>query len=142
MAFTQNNLATLARQPQNGKVQILPADAQAQKTVYTAGASGSKVSSLIGTSTDTAAHDVQISISNGGTSFLLGTIQLPIGAGNTSGVPSVNMLDPTKLVGLAYDSDGNPFLHLISGDTLTLSSVVTVTAAKVLAFNALTVADF
>ena len=65
MAFTQNNLATLARQPQNGKVQILPADAQAQKTVYTAGASGSKVSSLIGTSTDTAAHDVQISITNG-----------------------------------------------------------------------------
>src|SRR5882724_7476117 len=142
MAFTQNTDATFVRQPQNGKVQIANADAQAQKTVYTAGASGSKVSSLVAVSSDTAARDVQLSITNGGTSFPLGTISVPIGAGNSSGVNSVNLLDPSKLVGLAYDSDGNPFIHLISGDTLTVSALTTVTAAKLITVIAATVGDF
>ena len=74
MAFTQNNLATLIRQPQNGKVQIANADGQTQKTVYTAGPNGSKVSSLIAVSSDTAAHDVQVSITNAGTPFPPGTV--------------------------------------------------------------------
>jgi hypothetical protein len=142
MAFTQNNLATLIRQPQNGKVQIANADGQTQKTVYTAGPNGSKVSSLIAVSSDTAARDVQVSITNAGTSFPLGTVAVPIGAGNSSSVPSVNMLDPTRLVGLAYDSDGNPFIHLVSGDTLTVSALTTVTAAKLVTVSAPTVGDF
>jgi len=49
-AFTRTISRPLARQPQNGKVQILPADAQLRKTVYTAGAERVEVSSLIGTS--------------------------------------------------------------------------------------------
>jgi hypothetical protein len=142
MAFTQNNLATLVRQPQNGKVQIVNADAQAQKTVYTAGASGSKVSSLIAVSSDTAARDVQISITNAGTSYPLGTVAVAIGAGNSSAANAVNLLDPTKLIGLAYDSDGNPFIHLISGDTLTVSALTTVTSGKLITVCAPTVGDF
>jgi hypothetical protein len=142
MAFTQNAVATLIKQPQNGKVQILPADTTSQKTVYTAGASGSKVSSLLATSTDTVARDVQVSITNGGTSFPLGTVSVVIGAGSTSGVPAVNLLDPTKLVGLALDSDGNPFIHLISGDTLTVAAQTTVTTAKAISVTAPTVGDF
>src|SRR5271166_3293192 len=116
MAFTQNSVATLIKQPQNGKVQINNAAGQAQQTVYTAGGNGSKVSSLIAVSTDTSARDVQISITNGGTSYPLGTVSVLAGAGNSSGVTSVNLLDPSKLLGLAYDSDGNPFIHLVSGD--------------------------
>jgi hypothetical protein len=142
MAFTQNSVATLIRQPQNGKVQIANADAQAQKTVYTAGASGSKVSSLIATSSDTSARDVQISITNGGTSYPLGTVSVVAGAGNSSGTASVNLLDPTRLIGLAYDSDGNPFIHLISGDTLTVSALTSVTSGKLVTVTAATVGDF
>ncbi len=142
MSFAQNSVATLIRQPQNGKVQIANADAQAQKTVYTAGGNGSKVSSLIATSSDTSARDVQVSITNGGTSYPLGTVSVVAGAGNASGTSSVNLLDPTKLLGLAYDSDGNPFIHLISGDTLTVSALATVTSGKLITVTAATVGDF
>jgi hypothetical protein len=142
MAFTQNNLATLVRQPQNGKVQIANADGQSNKTVYTAGANGSKVSSLIAVSSDTSDRDVQICINNGGTNFPLGTVKVPLGAGNSSAVASVNLLDPAKLTGLAYDSDGNPFIHLISGDVLVVVAQTTVTAAKLITVTAATVGDF
>lgn len=142
MAFTQNSAPEFAKQPQNGKVQILPADAQAQKTVYTAGASGSKVTSLMAVSTDTASRDLQISITNGGTSFPIGTVSVVIGAGNSGTVPSTNLLNNSQLPGLPLDSDGNPYIHLISGDTLTVSALTTVTAAKTITVTAVTVGDF
>lgn len=142
MAFTQNPAPEFVKQPQNGKVQIANADAQNQKTVYTAGASGSKVTSLIAVSTDTSARDVQVSITNGGTSYPLGTVSVPAGAGNSSSVASCNLLDVTKLVGLALDSDGNPYIHLISGDTLTVSALATVTTAKLITVSAPTAGDF
>jgi hypothetical protein len=142
MAFTQNSVPTLIKQPQNGKVQINNAAGQAQQTVYTAGANGSKVSSLLATSSDTSSRDVQISLTNGGTSYPLGTVAVPAGAGNSSSVTSANLLDPTRLLGLACDSDGNPFLHLVSGDTLTVAALSTVTSGKLITVTAPTVGDF
>lgn len=127
--------------PKNGKVQIANADAQNQKTVYTGGANGSKIHGLILTSNDSSlAHDIQISITNGGTSFILGTVSVPINAGTVSGTPSVNGFAASALVGLPLDSDGNPEILLLSAsDTLTVSAVVTVTSGKtvnVIAFGA------
>ena len=142
MAFSANNVATLLRQPQNGKVQIANADASNQKTVYTAAGNGSKVSSLLAVSTDTSARDVQISITNGGTSFPIGTVSVPAGAGNTSAASGVNLLNTTSIPGLAVDSDGNPFIHLISGDTLTVAAQSTVTTGKLITITAATVGDF
>jgi hypothetical protein len=142
MAFSQNINATYIKQPQNGKVQIANADGQNQKTVYTAGASGSKVSSLIAVSTDTSARDVQISITNGGTSFPLGTVTVALGSGNSGTANSVNLLDPTKLVGVALDADGNPYILLVSGDTLTVSALTTVTSGKLITVIAASAGDF
>jgi len=142
MAFTQNSIPTLIKQPQNGKVTIQNADGGSGKTVYAAGANGSKVSSLIAQSTDTSSRDVFVLIANGGTSFLLGCVTVPAGAGNSGAVPSVNLLDPTKIVGLAFDSDGNPFIHLVSGDSLQVAAASTVTGGKVISVVAPTVGDF
>ncbi len=142
MTFVQNTTPTLPKQPQNGAVQIANSDAQAQKTVYTGGANGSIVRSLIATSTDTSARDVQISKTNGGTSFPIGTVSVPAGAGNTSGVVSTNLLDPTVLKGLAYDDNANPYIILISGDTLTVSALTTVTSGKTITVAAMVVDDF
>src|SRR5437764_13486004 len=114
----------------NGKVQIVNADGSNQKTVYAAATNGSKVTSLIAVSSDTSARDVQISITNGGTSFPLGTVAVAAGSGNSSTTKSANLLDPTVLQGLATDSDGNPYIHLVSGDTLTVSALSTVTSGK------------
>lgn len=142
MSFVQNVAPTLVKQPMNGKVQIANADASNQKTVYTAGASGSKVTSLIAASTDTSARDVQVSITNGGTSFLISTVSVPAGAGSASGNPCINMFNPNSVPGLPVDSDGNAYIHLMSGDTLTVSSVTTVTATKLITVSAPTIGDF
>jgi hypothetical protein len=135
MATTPNSIVTV-QTPKNGKVQIANGDAQTQKTVYTGGANGSKLVGLIFSSTDTSARDVQISITNGGTSYVLGTVTVPIGAGNSGSVPSVNGFNSTQLPGLAVDSDGNPFIFLLSAsDTLTVSALTTVTSGKLISVN-------
>jgi len=69
------------------------------------------------------------------------TITVPLTAGTAAGVNAVNLLDSTKCVGLPLDSDGNPSLHLISGDTLTVSALTTVTNALLITVHAIG-ADF
>ena len=130
------------QKPNCGVVQIANADAQAQKTVYTGGANGSKIIALIAQSTDTSARDVQVSITIGGTSYPLGTVTVPIGAGNSGSVPSVNLINLTQIPGLPIDSDGNPLIFLASAsDTITVSALTTVTAAKLITVTAIA-ADF
>src|ERR1700676_5553355 len=99
MAFTQNKYPTFPLQPTNGRVQIVNADAQAQKTAYTAGANGSKIIGVIVASTDTSARDVTLYITNSGTSYPLGTKSATIAAGTATGTPAVNMLDTAVIVG-------------------------------------------
>lgn len=141
MAFTQNTNPTFPKQPSTNRVQILPADTTTSKTGYTAGASGSKIVSIIATSTDTVARDITVSITNGGTAYLLGTKTVPITSGFVAGTPAVSLLDSAVIVGMPFDSDGNEFLYLISGDTLTFASLVTVTAAKAITIHVFAV-DF
>ena len=117
--------------PKNGNVQILPADASNLKTIYTGGANGSKIIGLYVTSSDTSARDVQFGITVGGVFYPLYTSTIAITAGQVAATPSVNLLDPSKAVGLPVDSDGNPFIFLASASyTLQIKSLTTVTAAK------------
>jgi hypothetical protein len=141
MAFTQNINPTFPKQPQGGKVQILNATGTANVTAYTAGTSGSKVVAIMASSTDTSGRDIAIKITNGGTDYVLGTKTVAANSGFVAGTPAVNLLDPTVIVGLPTDSDGNKFLYLISGDTLTANSLTTVTAAKAINIVVVT-ADF
>lgn len=127
--------------PKNGKVQILPGDTQNQKTVYTGGTNGSKISCLMAVSTDTSARDVQISITNGGTSYPIGTVTVAIGAGNSGTVAATNMFTTQWLPGIGLDSDGNPEILLISGDTLTVSALSTVSTNKAITVTCMA-ADF
>lgn len=138
MATTPNSIVT-PQTPKNGVVQILPADTTTQKTVFTAGSNGSKVTGLVLSSTDTSARDVAVSVTRSGTSYLLGTVTLPIGAGFSGAVPAVNGL---TFPGLPADSDGNPYLLLLSGDTLTVAALTTVTAAKVISAVVCAAGDF
>jgi hypothetical protein len=130
MPFTQNVKPTFPLQPIVSRVQIANADAQAQKTGYTAGANGSKIVGVIAASDDTSNRDIQISLTNGGTSYPLATKTVPLASGTSAAAAPVNLLDPSVIPGLPLDSDGNPFLYLISGDTLTFEALVTVTSGK------------
>lgn len=124
--------------PKNGNVQILPADASGLKTIYTGGANGSKISALIVTSNDTSARDVTWGITVSAVFYPLGTITIPITAGQVNSAAAVNLLDLSKTPGLPVDSDGNPYIFLASASyTLQIKALTTVTAAKEIDINAM-----
>lgn len=127
MAVT--SVPVFATTPNNGKVTIVNADGQNQKTVYTGAAGGSKIIGLILSNTDTSlSHDVQVSITRGGTSYPLGTVSVPTNAGFNSGVSGVNGLNPANMI-FPVDSDGNPEILLNdASDSLTVSALTTLTS--------------
>lgn len=141
MSVTPNSVVTV-QAPNRGHVQIVNADSTAQKTVYTAGAAGSKLTGLLASSSDTGAKIVQVSVTTAGTSFLIGSVNVPAASGTDGVTPSVNLFSPSLLPGLPLDSDGNPYLLLVSGDTLTVAVTVAVTAAKTLTVSACAAGDF
>lgn len=112
----------LPQTPQSGVFQITSTMGTALQTVYTGGVNGSKITAIIGTSTDaSAAHDIQIGITKSSTFYVLGTISVPSSAGNGSATPSVNLLDPTIIKGLPVDSDGQIYIFL-SGTAATIQT--------------------
>ena len=109
---------------------IANADGTTAKTIFTAGANGSKVQTIEISSTDSVNRDVQLFIKRSGTSYLLATVQVKVNAGNANNVPSTNILGSTQLPAIAVDANGNPTLFLQSGDTLTMATTTTVTSGK------------
>jgi hypothetical protein len=109
-----------------------PADTTALKTIYTAGAFGARVLSVIATTNDTAANDVNlyIQVAGAGTAYNIGGKRVAIASGNVvaSTIPSVNLLDATQIPGLL--SDGS--IQLGATDLLQAGVVATVTTAKTL----------
>jgi hypothetical protein len=130
-------LPSIAGTPNVGVQQILPADTTTAKTAFTAGASGSKLAALVATNTDAAAaYGVQVFLKRSATSYLLGTVNVPLSAGNTVAAPAVDLLGAVGMPGLAFDNDGQHYLPLMTGDTIMVASLTTVNAAKVLSFVA------
>lgn len=116
--------------------QILPADASTLKTLVTGATNGTKIESINVTSTDTTTRDIAIWMTISAVSYLLGTVNIPITAGNTNAIPSVDILRSLQIPSLAFDAYGNKYLYVPSGATLQVSSLSTVTAAKALQFYA------
>lgn len=120
-----------------GFQQILPADTTTLKTVLTGGANGSRVSGITITSTDTVTRDVQLWVTRSATNYLIGTVNLPINAGNINSATSVAALSSGQILGLPVDSNGNSYIDLKSGDVLAVAALTTVTAAKVISVSAI-----
>ncbi len=129
MAVTPNSTVSL-QTPKLGLAQIANADASNLKTVVTGGANGSKVPALMLSSSDGTARDVTFGVSRSATFYPLGTVTVPITAGQLAGTPGINAFAPSICPGLPVDSDGQPYLFLQSGDTLDFKALTTVTAAK------------
>lgn len=115
---------------------ILPADTTTVKSLAVAGANGTKIEAFNVALTDTTTRDVQIYATISATNYLLGTVNIPLSSGNTNAVPSVDILRSAQLPGLAYDANGNKYLYLASGTTLSVACTTTVTAAKAITFFA------
>jgi hypothetical protein len=84
------------------------------KTLYTAGANGSRCYMIWASTNDSVAHPVTITITNAATLYTANTVNVPSGAGGSAGVPSVNLMWSA----LPIDQYGNFYIQIVSGDTL------------------------
>ena len=106
------------------------ADGTASKQIYQAPANGARIDSLNLASTDTAAHDIQLIINKGGTDYLVGTISVAIGAGNTSGTGAKNALADANIPLAVIDAYGNKVIWLEGNAILKVLAPVAVTSGK------------
>lgn len=127
--------------PKVGVVQIVNADASNSKTVITAGANGSKAVSVTVVSDDTSARILTLRITRSATNYPICAVSVPASSGTDGTTVAVNLVNSTILPGLPTDNDGQRYLFLQSGDTLTVVSGTTVTAAKTITLTAV-YADF
>lgn len=89
------------------------------KSLSVAGANGSDIVGLWITNGATA-HNVTAIILNNSTSYIANVVAVGANAGQNGTALAVNMLSSSVWPGLPVDGNGNPFLRLVSGDTLQL----------------------
>ena len=131
-AVTPNSIVT-AQTVRRGVVQFLSGTdtAATYKTLYTAGVNGSKCFGMVETNNDAmATHVVTAAVFNGtvnygGTSIV--TVALD---GYVNTAPPKAMMSPATWPGLPIDANGNPFIYLVSGDTLQVTFATAITAME------------
>ncbi|HEY9755248.1 MAG TPA: hypothetical protein V6C97_08805 [Oculatellaceae cyanobacterium] len=114
----------------NWAQQITNANGTSLQTLVTGGTNGSKVESLMISNTDTVAHDVQFWVTISSVAYLLTTVSIPASAGNSDSVPAVDILRSAQIPGLAYDPNGNKYLYVANGSTLSIGLLVAVASGK------------
>lgn len=111
----------------NGSVAIANADAQAVKTLFTAGANGSRIMRLNLVSTDTSARDVGIYIN----AILVATVSVAVAAGTVSTTAPKNVFADPNMAGVVYyDALGNLVVDLKATQVLGINAPVSVTSTK------------
>jgi hypothetical protein len=113
-------------------ISFLNADsANTKKTIVTGGGDGSKIVGIGGTSTETAnARLCNVWITRSGTSYLLGTINIPINSGFDGTAPAVSLFNATAMPYLPSDNDGQVYIFIKNGDTLQVSLTTQVASGK------------
>ncbi len=119
---TTSNTAPIFEGEANSKgVQFTSADTTTKKTVFTADTKDSRIDSISCCTNDTTTVNLAFYKKDGSTSFYVGNVNLPIGAGYTTvaKVEAITLLEPQ--VG---------YIYLPTGWTLECNCVATMTAAK------------
>ncbi len=118
-SVTPNSVVT-AQTPSRGIVQFLQGTdtALTYKTLYTAGANGSRCNGMWATNSDSVNHLITVQIVNTAVKYGGTAVTVPTTAGFANGVPAQALMTAALWPGLPLDSDGNPFIALNSGDTL------------------------
>ena len=84
--------------------------ANTKKTIHTAGSNGSKVTSIIATSTDTSNRTAQLWLTRSAVSYLMGSVVVVTLAGTDGSALTANLL--ATISGLPVDNDGQRFMFL------------------------------
>lgn len=135
MAATTPNSAVTVQTPNRGVVQFLQGTdvAATYKTLYTASANGSKISGIYETNNDgSATHLVTCQIVNGGVKYGGVAITTASNDGFANAVPSKNFMSSGNWPGLPLDWQGNPYLFMVSGDTLQCTFATALTSSTVI----------
>jgi hypothetical protein len=99
------------------------------ETVYTAGSNGSVVTALIESNNDsTATHAGECGIFNSSTQYGTSTTLTTTSPGAATSWNNANIL--STWTGLPVDQNGNPFIILVSGDTIQCAWATTVTTSQ------------
>jgi hypothetical protein len=114
----------------NQSVTLTNADTTVQKLCFTAGGNDSNVKAIIATTDDTAAINLKLYLTRGGTDYLIGTINVPLASGTNGSAPTIDLLSASAFPGLPLDNVGKRYLPMKTGDTLKIGCLVTMTAAK------------
>lgn len=116
----------------NQSVTFTSADTTATKLAFTAASNDSNVKAIIACTDDTAAVNLKVFLTRGGVDYLLGTIRIATLSGTDGAAPGVDILNASGMSGLPLDSVGKRYIPMKTGDTLRLSCLATMTAAKTL----------
>ena len=98
------------------------------KVVYTAGAFGGMVESLMCSINDTAAVNVIVYELDGATVHPLGIVNVPISSGNLGTVPNVDLIN--GLIGLPINSVYKKYIPLKANMTVKVAVLAAMTANK------------
>lgn len=131
---TANSYVT-PQTPTNGKVQFLQGtdSAGTYKTLYTAGANGSRCYAMWSTNNDASAtHLITVQIVNSTVKYGGTAVTSVESAGFANGTPAQNLLVPTIWPGLPMDQNGNPYIQLVSGDTIQATFATSLTSSDLI----------
>jgi len=131
-AVTPNNIV-VPQALSRGVVQFTSSDvAGTYKTLFTAGANGSRCNGMYSTTSDTTNHLLTLQVQNsgikyGGTAWNAGTLL----AGYSNGVATVGpLLQNNNIIWpLPLDADGNAWFYMNNGDSLVVTFATAITAA-------------
>lgn len=106
-------------------------------TIYTAGALGGRVLSLIASTDDTVTVNVFLYILRSSTVIPIGMVNIPLSSGNTNAARfPVDFLNGSNLPGLPIDNTGRQYIPLLANDVLRATSLANLTAGRSAWLNA------
>jgi hypothetical protein len=136
MALNANQIPVYGISPKNSVADLNAASAGTLGAdtngvaAYTASASGSRVYSLVATTTDTAAVNLFVYILDSATVIPLGIVNVPLSSGNLANTLAVDVLDPTVLKGMPIDNTNKRYIELKASAVLKVAVLANMTAAK------------
>lgn len=133
-AVTPNSFVS-PQTPNRGIVQFLQGtdSAGTYKTLYSAGTNGSRCYGIWETNNDASAtHLVTLQLVNSAVKYGGMAITTAESDGFANATPAKNLISSTNWPGLPVDQYGNPYIQLVSGDTLQATFATNLTSSDLI----------
>lgn len=129
-AAITTNAVVLPQTPNRGIAQLTTAPGT-YITLYTAGSNGSICYGMVATNSDPALHLVTVQLTNAGVNYGGTAASVALTAGFVAANLPVSLMSAAAWPGLPVSSDGNPYITLISGDTLRVTYTTALTSGVI-----------